>query len=51
MEEVAAATIEAAVAVKEAAMVRTAAVVEMAEADITDRKGSNSGRDGGSRHY
>jgi hypothetical protein len=42
MEEVVVATIEAAVVVKVAAM-----MAEMAEMDITDGKGSGSGRDGG----
>jgi hypothetical protein len=47
-EEVVVATIEAAAAVKAAAMVRMAAMMaETAEVDITDRKGSSSGRDGG----
>jgi hypothetical protein len=52
-EEAAAATIEVAAVVKAAAMVRTAAMVRMAammaetvEADVTDRKGGGSGRDG-----
>jgi hypothetical protein len=43
MEEAVTATIEAAVVVEMVAM-----VAEMAEVDVTNRKGSGSGRDGSS---